>query len=602
MLDPAEGALYRKGVRLKLSGIPVQILEALTERPGVLLTRTDLRERIWADGTHVDFDANLNSAVNRLRETLGDAADRPRFIETVPRKGYRFIADLTPTAKNVADPGTSFAPWIRGLAGAALAALVLGAAWLGLSGEAPLSGDRHTLVVLPFRNLGASDQEYFSEGLTDEITARLGRLQPQRLGVIGSTSARRFGNDDRAAGAIAEELGAQYLLSGSVRYSGQRVRITAQLVSAKDETQIWADVFDLARKDVFGVQSEVAESVARALALELISPASTAAVVPNAAAYDAYLKGRYLLNKQSPEAVQASIASFELAAGFAPDYPAPKVGLAEAFAYLAGHGLGAPGDLYARGIAAAEEAIALNPAVADAHAVLGHIKLTYERAWEEAQRELDLAIRLDPGSPRAHLYRGCYMTAVGRHDEALRSAATARELDPFSFYVHVEAGWYHFMARRYDEAARLCQRTLELEPAHQTAGICVVLARLKGEEYAEAYAAERQWLAALGVDEEALAEIDELSPREGVLQGWRWHIQGMARMVEQGRHISGYLFAMHHAVLGETDEALAALERAEEERDGMLVYARVDPVFDDLRDRPRFRALIERMRFPPKAG
>ena len=212
--------------------------------------------------------------------------------------------------------------------------------------------------------------------------------------------------------------------------------------------------------------------------------------MPDGTAYDAYLKGRYLLNKQAPEPVQASIASFELAVKFSPEYPAPHAGLAEAFAYLAGHGFAPAGELYPKAIVAAERAVALDPAMAEAHAVLGHVRLTYERAWEESRRELELALRLDPGSARAHLYRGCYMTAVGRHDEALRSAAAARELDPFSFYVHVEAGWYHLMARRYDEAVRLCQRTLELEPAHPTAGICVVLARLKLGQDVEAFDAD----------------------------------------------------------------------------------------------------------------
>ena len=608
VLDPGEGTLFRDGVRLKLSGIPLEILDALTRRPGALISRADLRERIWADGTHVDFDANLNSAVNRLRETLGDAADRPRFIETVPRKGYRFVAEVEPEVRDGADRDRGFTPWIRGLAGLALAGLALaglalGAAWVGLRVEPPRPDGRLTLAVLPFRNVGAADQEYFSDGLTEELTARLGRLRPLRLGVVGSTSARRFRDDGRPLDVIGEELGVQYLLSGTVRHAGDRVRITAQLVSAHDQLQIWSDAFDRARSDVFGVQSEVAESVAAALAVELMptDPAEIEAV-PDGAAYDAYLKGRYLLNKQAPEPVQASIASFELAAKLAPEYPAPHVGLAEAFAYLAGHGSGAAVELYPKAIASAEKAIALDAEMAEAHAVLGHVRLTYERAWEEAQRELDLAIRLDPGSPRAHLYRGCYMTAVGRHDEALRAAETARALDPLSFYVHVEAGWYQFMARRYDEAVRLCQRTIELEPAHPTAGICVVLARLMQGQDAEAYAAERSLLVELGAGEDVLTVLDDLKPRDAVLQAWRWHVQGMSSMVERGQHVSAYTFAMHYAVLGGIDEALDALERAEKERDGMLVYAGVDPVLDDLRERPRFRALVERLGIPAPPG
>jgi len=196
VLDRQEGALYRDGVRLKLTGIPIQVLEVLTERPDALISRAELRERIWSDGTHVNFDANLNNAVNRLRDALGDAAERPRFIETLPRKGYRFVATVSPDEVETAAGGAaSFAPWIRGLAGPALVALVLGVTWLGLRSEAPPTGDRLTLVVLPFRNLGPSEQGHHISGYlfamhhavlgeTDEALAALERAEEERDGML----------------------------------------------------------------------------------------------------------------------------------------------------------------------------------------------------------------------------------------------------------------------------------------------------------------------------------------------------------------------------------------------------------------------------------
>ncbi|MEE8585396.1 MAG: winged helix-turn-helix domain-containing protein [Acidobacteriota bacterium] len=403
------GELYKQGRKVRLQGLPFQVLEALLLRSGQLVSREELCRRLWPEGTFVDFDNSLNSAVNRLREALGDSAANPRFVETVPGRGYRFIAPAVqetepPEAPALPAPAdrSGFGPWLRGMAGAGLVLLALALAFLGLQRAGWIGGQgRLRLAVLPFANLsGDSAQDYFGDGLTDEMIARLGRLDPRRLGVIARRSAMRYKGSDKPVGQIASELDVDYLLEGTVRQQGERVRITARLVQAEDGTQLWSASFDRNLQEVLDVQQDVAARVARSLALRLLpgsAPPDTPAPCFDSLAYDAYLKGRYHWNKQGPQAVLKAVEHFRQSIEHDPEFAPAHAGLADCYNFLAGAGHQQAVEAYRAARQSAVRAVELDDSLAEGHAALGVVHLFADRNLESARRELERALELNPG-------------------------------------------------------------------------------------------------------------------------------------------------------------------------------------------------------------
>src|SRR5215470_392810 len=380
-VDLPAGEIRKAGIRIHIQHQPFRILEALLERPGEVVTREELRSRIWPNESFGDFDQALNIAVTKLRNALGDSAERPRFIETLPRRGYRFIAD-------VQQPPAS--------------ASIVG---------------KKMLVVLPFDNLnGDPGQEYFVDGLTEELIAQLGQLNPKRLGVIARTSAVQYKATKKSIREIAKELNVEYVLEGSVRREGERVRITAQLIQVVDQTHLWSQSYDREMRDILGVQQDVARHVGRAMAFELFPehPGPRIPAVTDPAAHEALLRGRFYWGQRSEEAVKKAIEFFEQALALDPRLAPAYSGLADCSTLLCWFGALTPNEAGPRAGDAAKRALELDATQSEAHASLALVHYWYEWDWARAEDEFRRAIALNPSYAAAHHWYSAYLTSLGR--------------------------------------------------------------------------------------------------------------------------------------------------------------------------------------------
>ena len=397
------------------------MLSVLLERPGEVVTREELRKRLWSGNTFVDFEHSLATAVKKLRQALGDSAAQSQFIETLPRRGYRFIATL----------------------------------------EAEPRAGKPIVAVLPFENLtGDAGQEYFSDGMTEEMIARLGRLNPERLGVIARASAIRYKNTDKDIDQVGRELGADYVLTGSVRRPGDRVRITVELIQVKDRTHLWADSFEGDRANVVAIHTEVARHIARSLQVELL-PAKRAAMAgastTNPEAHRAFLTGRYCLNKGTAEGVKNAIAHFEEATSKDSRYAVAYAGLAVALD-LADFFRVFPGkQAFPRAKAAAIKALELNDLFPEAHNALAFAKHSFDWDWVGAEQIYQRAIELNPNFATARHWHGFYLGMLGRVDEALAEIRRAQKLNPLSLTIRTHLGLMLYWGGRYDEAIEQAQ-------------------------------------------------------------------------------------------------------------------------------------------------
>lgn len=556
-LDLASGELRKRGVRVRLHEKPFRVLAALVARPGELVTRQELQRELWPGETFVDFDGNLNAAVRKLRDALGDSATSPRFIETLPRRGYRFIAPVEGEASAESRPPRRRRLWIA--AGAIGAAVVIAIA-LAPQARLPAQGDeRLMLAVLPFANLDADpDREFFCDGMTEELIAQLGRLQPERLGVIARISAMTYKDSDKDVPQIGRELGVDFLIEGSVRSSGDRLRITAQLIRVADRTHLWAESYDAEPGDLLDVQGDVAVRVAHALALELLPDrplARARAGTRSTEAYEAYLQGRFNVNRFSGEGYRAAIAHFGRALEADPGYAAAHAALAIAHDLRAFTGEVPLAEAFEAARHHARRALELDPRSAEATAALAFVRLYHDYDFAGADAAFARALELDPNYAMAHHWWAGAHAAVGEHDRAIAAVRESLELDPVSLSVLSDLGWYYLYADRPEEGLAECRRVLDVQ------------------DYGWARACIDHALAMLGRGEPPAGEpID--APGES---SWQ---------------------AMEQAAAGELDAAFATLERALERRDPWLVFLRVDPRFDPLAGDPRFESLAARIGLP----
>ena len=514
-VDLRAGELRKRGRKVRLQEKPFQILVALLERPGEVVTREELHRRLWPPDTFVDFDGSLNAATNKLREALGDSAEHPRFVETLPRRGYRFIGpvekpvqaaataavgsgisdDLTPSTQSgaaliegiapLAHPAEGVATLSRShryrtplwLALSAVGAAVVASYFLfpgfwepsGSRALPPPSG-RIMLGVLPFDNYtGDPEQQYLVGGLTEEVIAQLGRLNPERLGVIARTSTAAFGASARPIAQMGQELGIDYAVEGSVRRENDRVRITVQVIDVRDRTHTWAENYEQQLSGILELQTEIAGLITRSLALKLLdddAPQVGAAETTNEAAYEAYLKGRYFREQITERGFRKGIEYFDRAIDEDPDYARAYSGLAGCYCLLGGHGmeLERPSDVLPRAKEVAQRALELDDSLAEAHGVLGMIALKFDWDLEEAQRRFRRATELNPSYAQGFLWYSLYYEVTGQSEQAVARAARARDLDPLSLAANVNLAQQYYRAGRYDEAAEQLDKALELNP------------------------------------------------------------------------------------------------------------------------------------------
>jgi TolB-like protein/DNA-binding winged helix-turn-helix (wHTH) protein/Tfp pilus assembly protein PilF len=560
-LRPDSNELFKGGAKIKIKPQAARVLGILAERAGEAVPREELKNALWGSDTFVDFDQSLNSCITQLRAALGDDAGAPRFIETVPRHGYRFVGRLEAKPR----PRTRL-PLL------ALAGAIAIAAGAGLLLDRFLPSGRAMLLVRPFANLsGDASSDFLAEGLTEELITRAASLDPDSLGVYARASALRFRED---------ELDFDYVLEGSFRREGDGLRVTARLADARGRS-IWTQTYDRSRDEVLEVQSDVATKIARALLPGSIPPPREyEGSTKSMAAHEAYLEGRHHLAKMTLPGLRRAAEAFERATALDPGYARAWAGLADAYNLQSWFGGLTPDESARRGREAAEKALALSPELAEAHDALGFVSFYYEYDFAEAESRFRKAIELSPGLAMTHYWYAGLLSATGRHDEAIARIRAAQELDPLSPLINADAGWYYFYAGRYGEAMRECRRILALDPDYSWAHQCVLAAARESGDEDGARVSRRELARLLGAPESA---------------DWpRWFLDRL-ESASEALYVSPTSVALLKLHLGDRPGALDALEKAYEEKDGFLVNLAVDPRLRPLSGDPRFRALLGKL-------
>jgi TolB-like protein/DNA-binding winged helix-turn-helix (wHTH) protein/Tfp pilus assembly protein PilF len=618
-IDFGSGEVHKEGQKVQLQEQPFRVLAILLERPGEVVTREQLQARLWSADTYVGFDEGLNTAIRKLRVAFGDSAENPRFIETVSRRGYRYIAPVEPELiPSLSPPATTAAAkprvvsrrmrwiWFAAVVFVVLALTV----FLRTTGNRKPRLGKIMLVVLPLENFtGDPQQDYLADGITEEIIAELGSLDPQHLGVIARTSAMRYKHTQKSAAQISREVGANYLLEGSIRHSGDRIRVTAQLIQSSDQSHLWADSYDRELSDVLRIESDIASSVASEIRLSLsqqIHQRLAVAGRTNVEAHDAYLRGLQGWNLRTRDGFQQAITNFTRATELDPGYAPAFAGLARVYS-LAPIFAGVPaGEAAPKALEAASRALSLDETLADAHCALGFIKGHYEYDWPAAEREFRRAIELEPNDAYAHLfYSNSYLSPLGHHEEAIAEMRKAMELDPLSPHIQSFAGVTFKWARRYDDSLAQFQKVNQIDPNfplnhERLAQLCAILGR-----YDEAITEETKARFLAGEKpQDVLAKMNTLQ-RELATKGERgyWEEQLQFARDQQNppeAYVRPYGLAIIYAHLGEKAKAFENLENALAERDTQITELAIEPQFDVLRSDARFAELERRIGLLPR--
>ena len=605
-LDLKARELHKAGVKIKLQEQPFRVLALLVERAGQVVTREELRQKVWPTDVYVAFDQGLNNAIKKVRDALGDSADSPRFIETLARHGYRFVAPVNGVPEHPSKPRLRFSlrtlrnTALTGLTAASLLAALAYWAWHGSVMRAKPASEKVILAVLPFDNLSRDpDQEFFSDGLTEEMIAQLGKLNPERLTVIARGSVAKYKGSSLAANQIGKELHADYLIQGSVRRASDRVRITVQLIQVRDQTDLWAESYDRQLEDILVLQDSVTRTIANQIHITL-SPGQQAPSPRklDPEAYDAYLKGRYYWNKRTADGMQKAVIYFQQAIDKDPAYGAAYSGLADSNSGLTWHGFTSPAETLPKAMAAALKSIEIEPQSAEAHASLALV-LHHMWDWTRAEAEFKRALQLDPHYANAHHWYGDYLSVRGRHEEALLEARQALELDPLNLMIGTWLGLRYYLARKYGLAIEQGLNTVELDPNFAAAHL------LLGETYVQKK----------GLHEKGLAELQRAASLSGnsplyvaqvaVAQASAGRKTEALRIVAQlqalssNRYVSPYGIAQIYAALNDKEQTFKWLQIAYDDRSVWMAYLGVDPVFDGFRSDQRFEDLLRRVHLLP---
>jgi TolB-like protein/DNA-binding winged helix-turn-helix (wHTH) protein/Tfp pilus assembly protein PilF len=611
-VDLHTGELRKNGIRLKVPRQPFEVLALLLEHPGEAVTREELRGKLWRDDTFVDFDHSLNVAINKLRDVLSDSVDAPRYIQTLPRRGYRFLAAVEPVqqARPVPRPLPSGLPartlsWKAVLLALVLVAVLASAFGFDFRGvRRKLLGQAapriQSLAVLPLTNLsGSLDDTYFADGMTEALITELAGISA--LKVTSRTSVMRYKHSTKPVKEIARELGVDAVVEGTVLRSADRVRITAQLIDTRTDSHLLSRTYEGGIRDVLALQSSAATAIADQIRVQILPNERarlSAAATVNPAAYEAYLKGRYFASKRTAEGLHKAAEYFQQAVDKDPAYAPAYAGLADTYFPLTNWGWLSPKEAMPKARAAAIKALEIDERLAEAHVSLGMVSLVYDWDWPAAGKHLEKALALNPAYPAAHQWYSNYLLALGRPDEALTEAKSAVDLDPVSADLNHYMAWSLGMARRYDEAIERERKTLELDPGFPPAH--VVLASAYGAKgmYREALA-EAEKLSGLSPGSPAaLLSLASIHARSGDRSQALRELEDLKALSKQ-RYVPSDYIAMVYVRLGDKDQAFAWFEKAYEERTGFLPWLKVNAALDPLRSDPRFTDLLRRIGIPP---
>jgi TolB-like protein/DNA-binding winged helix-turn-helix (wHTH) protein len=632
--------LRKHGLRLKLAEQPFQILAILLEQPGEVITRDELRERLWPGDTFVDFDHGLNNAVMRLREALGDSPEKPRFIETLPKRGYRFIAPVEeihtaskpilggePQANSSTILHAPDAPaplsadhelgsrsnphtWLKLPRIALLSAAVLVFAILSdlavhfvRGWESGKINPAHnmSLVVLPLENLsGDSDQDYFADGMTDELTANLAKIRSLR--VISRSTAMAYKGTHKPLSEIARDLKVDAVVEGTVLKAGSRVRITAELVQVSTDHHLWADTYESQLGDVLALQNRVSSAIVDQIRINL-SPEDKQRLAKNPsvspAAYEDYLKGRYYWNRRSAEGFTKAIGYFEDATRRDPQYALAYAGLADCYGIIGAtiYGSLPAAEAAPKAKAAAIRALEIDPTLAEAETSLATAKFNYDWDWAGAAQGFQHAIQMDPRYATAYQRYSLYSIAMGRFDESLEQIKKARELDPLSISINSSLGWRLYLARQYDRSITQLRDTLELDPSYEWAHFILGQAY---EQKGEFNLARAELQKAVELSHNSPLMISALAHADALSGNQEEALRLLQQLAAQSRkqYVSPFYVAVVYVALGKTETAMDWMDKAFADRSNGLVFLKVEPELDPLRSNPRFVALQRKLNFP----
>ncbi len=449
------------------------------------------------------------------------------------------------------------------------------------------------LLVLPFKNL-SPEQEWFSDGLTEEMITQLAGLRPESLAVIGRTSSARFKSTDKSIAQIGDELNVDFILEGSVRREGDRVRVTAQLIDARDQAHLWAESYDRDLPGALALQAEVSRLVAVSLGTRLLDSESPArAVSNNTVALEAYLRGRYQWNRGNREGFEKCVESYQAATKADDQFALAFAGLAAGWVMMGRYGIRPPAECFSLAKEAAEKALTLDARLAEAHVALAQVKYYWEWNFKEAEEEFLRAIKLNPGLAAAHHGYAHFLSEMRRHDEAITEVKRAQEMEPLSATINSDAGWFYYRARRYEEAINECRRVLEMEPQFSSSEICIIQALEKMGRFEEARSKAKKFFAAIGMDKR-VAALNLADPRLALKNLRRVELEELKQM-SRNQAVIPFQFAFVYALLEERDLTIEWLEKSVTARDHVALLMNAHPAFDCVRDDPRFSDLLRRM-------
>jgi TolB-like protein/Flp pilus assembly protein TadD len=558
------GEVRKQGMKVKLHRQPFEILAKLLARAGEVVTREELRKQLWPGNTFVDFEHSLATAIGKIRESLGDSVVSPRFVETVPRTGYRFIAPL--------ETVESFQVFPRG-------------------------NGKIRLAVLPFENLSADpEQEYFSDGLTEEMISQLGQLNPKRLSVIARTSSMKYKRAQKSIEEIGRELNVEYILEGTVRRSASRLRITAQLIHVRDQIHLWAESYDRHFEDIFSVQQEVARKVAASLILELLPEHTKQPLTMKPSAYEAYLRGRYSGSQWDEDGLKTAIGWFQEALVRDTEFALAYSGIADCYSMLGWFGALASQEAGQKARSAATRAVELHEWLGEAHASLALVRLWYDWDWPGAEIEFQRAIALNPNSALVHHWYALFLNVTGRTDEATAEQHIAQELDPLSLTIALNTADAYYFGRQYDQAIERLRSVLNREPQFAPAYFNLGRVYTQKRMFQEAIGAFEKAMQLSG-NHEAMPALAHALALAGATAEPKAILEQL-KSVPGDRHMPSPLIALIYLGLGEKEGALQWLERGLAERSCWLIFLKMDPVYDELRSDRRYSRILQLMGFP----
>ena len=621
-LDLRAGELRKHGLRVRLQEQPFQVLAALLGKPGEVVTREELQKKLWPADTFVDFDHGLNKTINKIREALGDSAESPRFVETVARRGYRFLAEVkvvdaapvrsselatlpepSAEARERPEPGGKPAapkpvpPSVTLKMSALIVLLVMAslASWKLYSWKRPATIIR-SLAVLPLESLSSdASQDYFADGMTDELISDLGQISALR--VISRTSVMAYKRARKPLPEIARELDVDAVVEGTVLRSGDQVRITAQLIEAATDKHLWSRSYEGQLRDTLALQNQVAQAIAGQIRINLNSQERAALKsvrVVNPQAYESYLKGRYFWNKRTAEGLKVALAYFNQAIEEDPRYAQSYSGLADTYALLGDwqYAVMTPKEALPRAKAAAIKALELDSTLGEAHNSLAFCLDGFDWDFPSAGKEFQRALELNPGYATAHHWYAWHLSLLGRFDEAIEEMRKAENLDPLSLIINADLAEILLLAHSYDESIRQSRKTIEMDPnfalAHNQLGQAYLQKQLSDEAITELQKAVQlsagsptclanlaRAYASSGKKSEAAKLLSDLKRRSSP------------------RYSHAPEIAVVYAALGDKNQAMTWLEKGYEERFNPGVLLR--PGFDPLRSDPRFQEVVRRI-------